>query len=59
MEWRTPPLTSNNIFIFADPYVVAGYGFTAEADSLYLVEQRTGRIADRTGLDSAHEYLEI
>ena len=59
VAWRTPPLTSNNIFIFADPYVVAGYGFTAEADSLYLVEQRTGRIAARTGLDSAHEYLEL
>ncbi|NBC18029.1 MAG: hypothetical protein GVY18_12030 [Bacteroidetes bacterium] len=57
--WRTPPLTSNNIFIFADPYVVAGYGFTAEPDALYLVEQRTGRLAAEADLDSAHEYLEI
>lgn len=59
VDWRTPALTSNNIFIFADPYVVAGYGFTAEDDFLYLVEQRTGRIADRSELDSAHEYLEV
>jgi hypothetical protein len=57
--WRTPPLTSNNIFIFADPYVVAGYGFTAEPDALHLVEQRTGRIATQADLDSAHEYLEV
>lgn len=59
IDWRTPALTSNNIFIFADPYVVAGYGFTAEDDFLHLVEQRTGRIAARTELDSAHEYLEV
>lgn len=57
--WRTPPLTSNNIFIFADPYVVAGYGFTAEPDAVHLVEQRTGRIAAQRDLDSAHEYLEV
>lgn len=58
-EWRTSPLVSNNIFIFQDPFVVAGYGFTAEPDSLYLIDQQTGRIAARAGLDSAHEYLEI
>lgn len=59
VDWRTPPLTSNNVILLHGPYVVAGYGFTAEADSLFLVDRATGRIVDRQPLDSAHSYLEI
>ncbi len=59
LEWRTPPLTSNNIFIFHGPYVISGYGFTAEPDALYLIDQESGRILTEADLDSAHEYLEV
>lgn len=59
VEWRTPPLTSNNIILLHGPYIVAGYGFTAEPDSLFLVDRATGRILDRQPLDSAHSYLEM
>lgn len=59
VDWRTPPLTSNNIFILHDGYVVAGYGFTAEPDAVFLIDQRTGRIRARADLDTAHEYLEV
>jgi hypothetical protein len=58
-DWRTPPPTSNNIFIIEGDYVIAGYGFTSEEDALYLIERETGRIAARAELDSAHEYLEV
>lgn len=57
--WRTPPRTSNDVLILHGPYVVAGYGFTAEADSLFLIDRATGRILDREPLDTAHNYLEI
>ena len=59
VDWRTPPLTSNNIFILHAGYVIAGYGFTAEPDAVYLIDQRTGRIRARADLDTAHSYLEV
>lgn len=59
VDWRTPPLTSNDVFILHDPYVIAGYGFTSEPDSLFLVRQADGRIVQRVGIDSAHDYLEV
>lgn len=59
VDWRTPPLTSNNVILLHGPYVIAGYGFTAEADSLFLIDRATGRILDRQPLDSAHGYLEM
>lgn len=58
-DWRTPPLTSNDILLLHGPYVIAGYGFTAEADSLFLIDRATGRILDRQPLDTAHNYLEM
>lgn len=57
--WRTPPLISNNMFLLHEGLVVAGYGFTAEPDALYLVDQRTGRIRARADLDTAPSYYEI
>ncbi len=59
LEWRTPPLTSNNIFIFHGPYVIAGYGFTAEPDNLYIIDQQSGEVVNEANLDSAHEYMEV
>ena len=56
--WRTRPLVSNNILLVHGRYVIAGYGFTAEPDSLHAVDAATGRIVASLGLDSAHQYLE-
>jgi hypothetical protein len=59
VDWRTAPLVSNNIILLHGEYVVAGYGFTAEPDTLFLIDRATGRILDRQPLDSAHSYLEF
>jgi hypothetical protein len=59
VDWRTPPLTSNNVILLHGPYVIAGYGFTAEPDALFLLDRATGRTLDRQPLDSAHGYLEM
>lgn len=59
VDWRTPPLTSNNVFLLHGPYVVAGYGFTDEPDALSLLDRATGRVVATHGLDSAHAYLEF
>lgn len=58
-NWRTPPMTSNNVFILHDRSIYAGYGFTAEPDALYRIDARSGEILARADLDSAHEYLEV
>lgn len=59
VDWRTAPLTSNNVFLLHGPYVVAGYGFTNEPDALFLLDRATGRVVSTHGLDSAHSYLEF
>ncbi len=59
VEWRTPPLTSNNIFLPYGPYIIAGYGFSGEPDHLYLIERNSGESVARQELDSAHSYLEV
>ncbi len=59
VAWRTPPLTSNNIFLLHGPHVIAGYGFTAEPDSLFWIRRQTGEVVARRRLDSAHAYLEV
>ena len=59
LEWRSRNLVSNDIFILHGPWAITGYGFTAEPDSLYLIERASGRIRARAGLDTAHDYLEV
>jgi hypothetical protein len=59
VDWRTPPLTSNGVFILHGPWVIAGYGFTAEPDFLHVVDRETGRVLARRRLDSAASYLEM
>lgn len=58
VAWRTRPRVSNNVFILYGPWVVAGYGFTAEPDSVFLVDRGNGRIVARAPLDTAASYLE-
>lgn len=57
--WRTRPLVSNNRILVLDRYVVAGYGFTAEADHVSLVRRRDGAVVHRRPLRSAHEDLAL
>ncbi len=55
--WRTPPLTSNNRILVYEKYIVAGYGFTAEADFLFVVRRSDGKIMQKESIPSAHEDL--
>jgi hypothetical protein len=59
VDWRTPPLVSNNLFILHGPYVIAGYGFTREDDFVHVVDRATGRVLHRTRVDSMPTYLEV
>lgn len=57
--WRTPSLVSNGRFSLRGCYIVAGYGFTAERDNLFLVEKATGRIAQTIPVSSAPQQYSL
>jgi len=56
--WTTPALTASfRGFLLVDDHIIAGYGFTAEPDYLYVVNRHTGAIEQRQKLKSAHDFL--
>ncbi|MBA1419762.1 MAG: hypothetical protein FAF03_02595 [Epsilonproteobacteria bacterium] len=52
-------MTSRNIFILTEHFVITGYGFTAEPDYLYILRKKDGNVLKKIKLDSALEYPEI
>jgi hypothetical protein len=59
VEWRTRPLVSNGIFILHGPWVITGYGFTAEPDSVFVIDRETGRVLATAPVDKMPDYLEV
>ncbi len=57
--WRTTPLVSNGRFLIRGCYVVAGYGFTAEPDAVFLVDRGTGAVRQKIGVSSAPERYKL
>lgn len=57
--WRTRDRISNDIFMLHGKSVVAGYGFTAEPDSLFLVDRETGEVSASHPLATTHSYMEV
>ena len=56
--WRSRALVANaRTFVLAGDYLVAGYGFSAEPDYLYLLDRRTGRVLERLALPSMPERI--
>ena len=56
--WRNGPLLANAAtFDVVGNYIVAGYGFTAEPDFLYLIDRRDGKVVQRLSLPSAPDYI--
>jgi hypothetical protein len=57
--WRTTPLVSNSRFVVRGCYLVAGYGFTAEADHVFLVSRGTGQVLQEVPVASAPERMTL
>ena len=57
--WHSDYLTSNDIIVLGDGYVVCSYGFTDEKDFVFLLDKKTGDVLSRMPLDKKAEYIEI
>ncbi|MGH3137981.1 MAG: hypothetical protein ACRDPV_15965 [Gaiellaceae bacterium] len=58
--WRSPALVANaRTFVVSGDVIVAGYGFTAELDFLYVLDRRTGEVLDRLPVTSAPEIIKL
>ena len=58
--WRSPALVANaRTFVVTGGLIVAGYGFTAEPDFLYLLDRRTGTVLHRLPVASAPEIIKL
>ncbi len=57
--WRTKPLVSNGVFFVAGDYIIAGYGFTAERDTLSIVRRADGRVMGTQRLSKAPQDIRL
>ena len=58
--WRSAALVANGrTFVVTGDLIVAGYGFTAEPDFLYLLDRRSGRVLDSLPVPSAPEIIRL
>jgi len=58
--WRSPALVANaRTFVVTRDLIVAGYGFTAEPDFLYLLDRRSGKVLHRLPVPSAPEIIKL
>ena len=56
--WRSAPLVANSRnFVLRDGWILSGYGFTAEPDYMYILNQRTGEVALKTKVKTAPEFI--
>lgn len=57
--WKSPFLTSRGVFTLDAQYIYTGYGFTNEADFVYLLDRQSGHILTQCPVESAPQYLEL
>ena len=56
--WESAPLVSNaSTFILMGGFVICGYGFTAEPDYMFVLDQETGKTVKRTPVASGPSVL--
>jgi len=57
--WKTDYLTSNDIIVLNEGYIICSYGFTSEKDFIYLLDKKTGVVTCRMSLDKKADYVEV
>lgn len=61
LRWRSKPLVSNSdiVPIEAGRWLVTGYGFTAERDSLHLLDATSGKVVHKLAVKKAPERITL
>ena len=58
--WTSPALTSSyNGFVVVNDHIIAGYGFTAEPDFLYVLNRHSGEVVQKEKLKTGHERFAV
>jgi len=58
LRWRSRPRVANaRTFAVVDDALVAGYGFTAEPDALFVIDRFTGLVLDELPVRTAPEWI--
>jgi hypothetical protein len=56
--WRSRPLVANAAtFEVVGNVIIAGYGYMAEPDAVYLLDRRSGAVVQRVPLPSAPDFI--
>lgn len=57
IKWVTEPLTSKSSFCIDGDVIFTGYGFTNEADYIYIIDKASGSRLNAVKVEKAPEYL--
>lgn len=57
LRWRSQPLVCNATMALVGPWLLTGYGFTAEPDYLYLLRRADGKMMTRSRLRTGPETI--
>ena len=56
--WQSPSLVSNaENFLLYKGWIIAGYGFTAEPDFLFVLDQKTGKKVKKIKVKSGPDFI--
>ncbi len=56
--WRSDAVVCNaRNFLYEDGYIIAGYGFTAEPDFMYVVDAKTGKTVQKLRVKSGPDFI--
>jgi len=56
--WQSAPLVANSLnFLLLDGHIITGYGFTAEPDFIFMLDQATGKTESKTPIKSGPNFF--
>lgn len=56
--WRSDPVVCNaRNFLYEDGYIIAGYGFTAEPDFMYVIDAKNGKTVQKLRIKSGPDFI--
>lgn len=59
IKWVTEPLTSKSSFCIDGDVIFTGYGFTNEADYIYIIDKASGSRLNAVKVEKAPEYFSV